>query len=139
MNPFTDKSLHQLRDMVQNGDLSDPDLDALCAKHCEGYIQSWDNNRPSWLPPGKSGIGGACPKYTTDGREAMRLLVKYQLELGPNGHCGGPDIFWECAPCLEDVRGPDDEPTPLTQNPCRAIAEAAVTAELTRMIEGDGE
>ena len=146
MSPFLDKSLPELLAMVPG--LADPELNALCAAVCD---ENWV--RYSWTRPYSFSatrweqwrlyLYGRQPqpywqsvnanKYTSDGREAMRLLEKYRLELGPNGYCGKPEVFWECAPCLEDVRGLS-EPSVWATNPCRAITEAVVAAELTKMI-----
>ena len=140
MNPFTDKSLQDLIDMAPS--LSDPELNALCAKYCEGYIQSWDNNRPSWLPPGKSGRGGACPKYTTDPREAMRLLVKYRLNVQWGQDTRDPSDKTLCV--LKSINpGPIDlisliPDMDLLGVICRAITLAAVTLVLAQMMKGDG-
>lgn len=127
-SPFQDASLADLLRMVQNGDLSNPELDALAAKYCEGYIQSWDNHRPSWLPPGKSGTGGACPKYTSDSREAMRLLVKYRLGVHqPVDDYGIQSEKWWAYTHGGQVS--------VHISPRRAITEAALTAALTAMME----
>lgn len=133
-------SLQDLIDMAPS--LSDPKLDALCAAACdELYVEErdcvadglydawWD----SYLPFGVQ--WGICPEFTTDWREAGRLLVKYRIGVNPLRPVfeGTRDDLWEAnAEEYDTYFGPDFD------NPCRAITLAAVVAALTEMIEGGG-
>lgn len=137
-NPFLDKSPSDLLAMVQQGDLSDAELDALCACVCYG---EWVHSAPSnWsvinFATLRDGLWRRPKKYTSDGREAMRLLVKYRLGVIPyqnikvipyrvGWRAAYPKISYRPDVCGDSV------------NPCRAIAEAALTVELARL-EGDG-
>ena len=145
MNPFLDKPPSELKAMLP--DLSDPELDALCACVCNGewVEENTDGEVSFWQMAclvGWTHLKKEIWCWTTMFRlsyfppeNAIRLLVKYELEVGPNGYCGKTGTFWESGPSLEDIRS---DPGSLKPNPCRAITEAAVTVELTGAIEGDG-
>lgn len=118
MNPFTNKSLPEIKAMVPG--LSDGELDALCAEYCDGReLKHYHGRLFVWDYLYDSGFD--YPKaYTTDGREAMRLLAKYEIQVGPvfpNFDAFSDDVHSECV-----------------SNPCRAIAEAALVAELQKRI-----
>ena len=127
-NPFQNASLPELLAMIP--DLSDAELDALTAIYCEGWDGSKHlGSRKFRLFNSFTGEHEevACPIYTSDWREAGRLLVKYRLTLMPLrdewGVLGHPS-----KPMLAEA-----------SSPCRAIAEAACVAELTQRIEGVAE
>lgn len=120
-NPFEGKSLAQLRDDVPG--LSNAELDALAACVCDGYYVS-HNGGGFWVFNGT--YFEAMHRHTTDWREAGRLLVKYKLHLEP---CRFHEEWWaHDYECHATSRGD-------TQDPRRAITEAAVIAELTQRIE----
>lgn len=136
MNPFHDKSPAEF--LVVIPDLADPELDALAAAVCDGdWIElNTSGDVDFWqmvcLVPNFIHRDKQIWCWTTmyrqsyfDPCEAMRLLVKYRLSIVPQG------IAWWCRSGIEH--------TPIHQNtnPCRAIIEAAVVCELTRMIEGE--
>ena len=139
-------SLQDLLGMVQDGGLSDPELDALCAAACDGlYVEErdciadglydawWD----SYLPFGTQ--WGTCPKFTSDGREAMRLLVKYRLNVQWGQDTRDPSDKTLCV--LKSINpGPIDLVSLIPDMDllgviCRAITLAAVAARLREMIE----
>ena len=149
MNPFLDKSQADLKAMVQNGDLSDPELDALCARVCDG----WD--KPEYIesrrfrmfnPPTNKHEEMVCPRYTSDGREAMRLLVKYRLgsHWGRVQGCSDKEFLRVQKSINSDspdviLLMPDAPDSDLLKLICCAITKAAVIVALTKAIEGDGE
>ena len=134
-------SLSELKAMVPG--LTDPELNALCAALCGGKWVKYSNKTSctGWFKPILTVHyyeGRRCwtwsplgTNYTSDWREAGRLLEKYKL-----------DLMW-----LEDYEDygdiwaaiPSASRTSFNTNPCCAIAKAAVMAGLTEMIEGGGE
>lgn len=131
-SPFLDATLPELLAMVQNGDLSDPELDALCAAACDGEWVEWSELHVEWMmwqeskyhPPRliKGWHWRYLRDYTSDWREAGRLIEKYRLSLAP-----APGNQWEVFKPFRRI---------VSASPLRAIASAALTVELTRMIEG---
>ena len=127
-NPFLDKSLHQLRDMVP--DLSDPELDALCAvvsgagylfvhPHPAGVSTDWYFH---WI--GLAGCG-TVPKYTSRIQACLVLLERRKYTSIENVYVSRPFTF-------DTIRA-----FFCSDNPCRTITEDFVTDALTRMIERD--
>ena len=111
--------------------LSDDDLCACVANWCEGYIQSWDNGRPSWLAPGKHGTGGRCPSYPTDGNAAFRLVEKYGIGVHrPDDDQGRPVLNGSWGSVKHGFS------QYINTNPRRAIAECALAVAL-REAQGD--
>lgn len=84
-NPFHNAPLADLKAMVENGDLSDPELDALCAAACDGEWVARFGDQVSPFPSSWRAFSGGpatgafyikdMPRYTSDWREAGRLLV----------------------------------------------------------------
>lgn len=130
MNPFLNKSPAELLVMVP--DLADPELDALCAAVCDGECVAWIEKYDELMSWQFSCHGKrlpywhwwSVPDYTSDPREAMRLLVKYRITVEQLGMSGGI-VFNEHV--VESIRFHDD--------PCCAITVTAVVSKLTRMIE----
>lgn len=124
--------------------LSDADLDALAAKWCEGlevkYSSEWETKfwyigTPNeWHKP---------PAYTTDPREAMRLMVKYRLGVQWLRDTGGDYNEYLCVCKSLNPTTPietiplaglsDDE---IMRLMCRQSTKMAVLAELTKREEG---
>lgn len=132
-NPFLGKSLTQLRDGAPS--LSNAELDALAACVCDG---EWLQFSPTiggkmiWNVWVSTKYGGyilfpAHFHYTTDWREAGRLLVKYKIDtLWIEDHKDDGDV-WAAV-------GPSPQYS-VNTSLHRAITEAAVAAELTKRIE----
>lgn len=134
MNPFTNKSLPEIREMVPG--LSDTELNAAAAKYCYG-CEIRLNKRWGWQMVTEYGATRVI-QPTTDGREAMRLLEgkQYRLRSMADGVAGPWCVIgWQRSPVDSFFQW-----TPECDgkgNLCRAITYAAVIAELTKRIEGD--
>ncbi|KKN32688.1 hypothetical protein LCGC14_0811490 [marine sediment metagenome] len=124
-------SLPELKAMVPG--LADAELNALCAAVCdEEFVEEF----VEWLDDGVNPPGfrarirlrdpipyyGPIARYTSDWREAGRLLEKYH-----------PSVLHHLLRRFPWERGS------LTEEFRRDITEAAVVAGLTEMIEGGGE
>jgi len=146
MNPFLNKSPVELKAMVP--DLSDRWLDALATVVLGG---KWGDafrckdGEPTVLIHDCVGILGpgtrcrSIEEYTSDGREATRLLVKYRLNVrwGEDYQYGveylsvSPGLDSDFCSIIKDA-----DPINLF---CRLITEQSVFAALQEVIEGDGE
>ncbi len=138
MNPFLNKSLSELKAMTPG--LADPELDALCAAVCDEEWVKLDRvkmrrtneirflwKRYYFFSDGPN-ILLDVPRVTSDWREAGRLLVKYRLIVWPDSIQNVPIKLWFSSTRWQFNKAANT-------NPCRAIADAAVVAGLTGMIE----
>lgn len=116
--------------LVMLPDLSDPELNALAAKWCEGWDYWPDFEDKRWASPVRGGDAGwheRPPSYTSDWRDAGRLLVKYEVDIDwENGQARSPverGVFF-------DNQGGDDAVR-------RAITKAALAKALRDAMEGE--